>query len=353
MYLPKHFLSEWMNVQKLISEYGFATILSFPKNEKPFINHLPLILESDKDPHPVLIGHMAKRNPQWRHFKEDPSCTVIINGPHSYISPRWYRSGRDVPTWNYAVAHLHGKIELIEEFDEQVKVLKQLSEFYEKPSAMPWEFELPDDLLDAASLTSAIISFGFSIESVEAKFKLSQNRSKEDRDGVIDGLNERDDDSSRAIHVLMSENELKLKLTEKLAEKLIEAQKYAMSIRPKVGGFPVLAEVLRQAGVLVNRWTLPSCQAVYLMKEGSVVQQGTPLVTGTHDIPKFNRDALISALQTDQEGKSSFPEFLRGIWKAGVVGYDVDFTERKVNYYGASGESYLEEYASIEGFSHV
>ena len=134
----------------------------------------------------------------------------------------------------------------------------------------------------------------------------------------------------------------------KIADKLTEAQKFAMSIRPKVGGFPVLAEVLRQAGVQMNRWSLPSCQSVYLMKEGSVVQQGTPLITGTHEIPKFDRDALITAIRTDQEGRSTFPEFLQAVWKAGVVGYDADFAGRKVTYYGSLGESYLEEYPAVE-----
>ncbi|HEX7674382.1 MAG TPA: DUF1398 family protein [Bdellovibrio sp.] len=134
----------------------------------------------------------------------------------------------------------------------------------------------------------------------------------------------------------------------KITEKLTEAQKYAMSIRPKVGGFPVLAEVLRQAGVQMNRWTLPSCQSVYLMKEGSVVQQGAPLVTGVHEIPKFDRAALITALRTDQEGRSTFPEFLQAVWKAGVVGYDADFISRKVIYYGSAGESYSEEYPAVE-----
>lgn len=134
----------------------------------------------------------------------------------------------------------------------------------------------------------------------------------------------------------------------KITDKLTEAQKYAMSIRPKIGGFPVLAEVLRQAGVQMNRWSLPSCQSVFLMKEGAVVQQGTPLVTGVHEIPKFDREALITALRTDQEGRSTFPEFLQAAWKAGVVGYDADFAGRKVIYYGATGESYLEEYPSVE-----
>lgn len=132
-----------------------------------------------------------------------------------------------------------------------------------------------------------------------------------------------------------------------LITKLTEAQKLAMSIRPKVGGFPILAEVLREAGVLLNRWYLPSLQAIYQMKEGSVVQQGTPLVTGVHEIPKFHRDNLINAIRADQEGKITFPEFLKAAWEAGVVGYDVDFTNRNVIYYGALGESYLEEYPAV------
>ncbi|PJZ82672.1 DUF1398 domain-containing protein [Leptospira meyeri] len=132
-----------------------------------------------------------------------------------------------------------------------------------------------------------------------------------------------------------------------LTTKLTEAQKFAMSIRPKVGGFPVLAEVLRSVGVQSNRWSLPSCQAIYQMKEGSVVQQGTPLVNGVFEIANFDRDALITALRTDQEGRSSFPEFLKAAWNAGVIGYDVDFVGRKVVYYGVNGESYLEEYPAV------
>jgi transcriptional regulator len=147
---------------------------------------------------------MAKANPQWKHFKENPECTIIINGEHTYISPRWYQSGRDVPTWNYAVAHLHGKIELVEDFNGQVDILKQLSTCFEKPSNTPWEFELPSDLLNEKALTGAIISFKFRPEKIEAKFKLSQNRSPEDRQGVIEGLGEeRTDDMSAVIREMM------------------------------------------------------------------------------------------------------------------------------------------------------
>lgn len=207
MYLPKHFSQDdELKVKKLIEQNGFATVLSYPKNEKPFINHLPVMFSSKPNDEKILIGHMAKRNPQWQHFKETPDSTLIINGGHTYITPRWYKSGRDVPTWNYAVAHLHGKMELVESFDGQIEILKQLSHFFESPSPTPWDFELPDDLLDESALTSAIISFKFHIETIEAKFKLSQNRSAEDRHGVIEGLLERTDDMSRLVRTMMVEN---------------------------------------------------------------------------------------------------------------------------------------------------
>ena len=134
----------------------------------------------------------------------------------------------------------------------------------------------------------------------------------------------------------------------KAVENLLQAQKYAMSIRPKVGGFPYLAEALRKAGVTQNIWNLPSCQSIYLTQYGSVVSQGTPLVTTTVDVPPFDREALIKAIRIDQAGQSSFPEFLNASWEAGVVNYVVDFERRIVIYYGVLGESYTENYPAVE-----
>jgi len=134
----------------------------------------------------------------------------------------------------------------------------------------------------------------------------------------------------------------------KATENLSEAQKYAMSIRPKVGGFPYLAEALRLAGITHNQWHLPSCQSLYLTKYGPVISQGAPLVMGMYEVAKFDREALIQALRTDQEGKSTFPEFLQSTWKAGVVKYDVDLEKRTCTYFGANGEHYVEEYLAVE-----
>lgn len=134
----------------------------------------------------------------------------------------------------------------------------------------------------------------------------------------------------------------------KAIENLEAARKKAMAIRPKVGGFPYLAETLRHAGVTRNVWFLPACQSLFLTNDGPVVIQGTPLATGAMDVPAFNREALILALRTDQAGESTFPEFLASSWRAGVVRYDVDFTAREVAYYGCNGEQYVETYLAVD-----
>ncbi len=137
------------------------------------------------------------------------------------------------------------------------------------------------------------------------------------------------------------------KTTKNAIDNLRSAQERAMAIRPKVGGFPVLAEALRQAGIRKNIWYLPAAESLYVTDYGPVVSQGTPLVTGLVEVPRFNREAVIKALRVDQAGESTFPEFLEAIWNAGVVHYEVDFDARNVTYYGVDGESYLEAYPEV------
>lgn len=134
----------------------------------------------------------------------------------------------------------------------------------------------------------------------------------------------------------------------KAVENLEAAQQRAMAIRPKVGGFPYLAETLRRAGVLRNTWTLPACQSLYWTADGQVAVTGSPLVSGAADVPAFNREGLIQTLRTDQAGESTFPEFLESSWRSGVIRFDVDFTARTVSYYGSDGEQYVEAYPAVE-----
>jgi uncharacterized protein YbcV (DUF1398 family) len=131
-------------------------------------------------------------------------------------------------------------------------------------------------------------------------------------------------------------------------ENLMRAMQRAEAIRPRVGGFPYLAEVLSQAGVTRNVWSLPSCQSLFLTKDGPVVMQGSPLFTGAADVPAFDEGGLIRALRIDQAGESTFPEFLQASWRAGVVRYEVDFAARTVSYQGCAGEEYVEAYPQVE-----
>jgi uncharacterized protein YbcV (DUF1398 family) len=136
--------------------------------------------------------------------------------------------------------------------------------------------------------------------------------------------------------------------TSQAISNLQDALQRAMAGRPKVGGFPYLAETLRRAGVSRNLWHLPSCQSLYLTEAGPVVTQGTPLFTDTADVPPFDQSALVKALRTDQAGESTFPQFLAAAWQAGVVSYEVNLTARTVAYYGVNEEKYVEEYPSVE-----
>lgn len=133
----------------------------------------------------------------------------------------------------------------------------------------------------------------------------------------------------------------------KATENLQAAQQRAMSSRPKVGGFPYLAETLRRAGVTRNLWFLPACQSLYLTESGPVVTMGTPLETGTVDVASFNRGRSSRHCEPTRPETATFPEFLAATWRAGVVRYDVDFTRRTVTYYGSHNEEYLEDYPAV------
>jgi len=154
-------------------------------------------------------------------------------------------------------------------------------------------------------------------------------------------------DAERSGSVTPSRGEEKREISGAI-ENLLEAQRFAMSIRPKVCGFPYLAETLRQAGVTRNVWSLPSLQSLYLTERGPVIVQGTPLASGAVDVPKFDRDGLVRALRTDQAGESTFAEFLQSAWRSGVIGYEADFALRRVTYFGATGEQYVEDYPAVE-----
>ena len=200
MYLPKHFeQSDARQCVELIERFPFATIITI-EDGKPFVNHLPLVVKK-VDGALLLVGHVSTRNPQLVHFKQGHRATVVFNGPHAYITPRWYAANH-VPTWNYAVVQVTGKVAVLESYSETVAVLRTMTEKFEPEQA--WSFEIPDDLKSDQDLISSIAAFQIEVSEIKGKFKLSQNRSEKDRLGVIEGLKLRGDELSRQVSELMT-----------------------------------------------------------------------------------------------------------------------------------------------------
>jgi transcriptional regulator len=159
------------------------------------INHYPVLLDPSKGLKGRILGHMAKGNSQWRSWQSDTKVTCIFNGPNRYISPAWYQDALNVPTWNYAVVHMTGTPRLIEDLVGIESILEALVNKYESLEGSNWKYTLPEDF--KKGLIQAIVGFEIEVSEIEAKFKLSQNREDVDRQGVIDALSIKTDESSR------------------------------------------------------------------------------------------------------------------------------------------------------------
>ena len=131
-------------------------------------------------------------------------------------------------------------------------------------------------------------------------------------------------------------------------ETVQSAQRIADEIRPEIGGSPVLAEVLRQAGIHRHQRTLPAGQSVYVTDRGAVIEPAGSLVSEMSDVPAFDREAVIGAIRAEQAGHTTFPEFLAAIWAAGVTGYVADFHQRTVTYSGIDGTAHVESYPAVD-----
>jgi transcriptional regulator len=186
LYRPAAFASDDpAAIARLLDEHPFATLITGATGE-PQVSHLPLLHRADPAPHGVLIGHMARANPHWHHFDRNPSL-AIFHGPHAYVSPSWYaQPATQVPTWNYVVVHVHGRAEVVDERAATMSTLQQMVGRFEGGRAVPWRLQLEGARLDA--MVGAIVAFRITIERIEAKFKLSQNRDGEDRKRVAAAL---------------------------------------------------------------------------------------------------------------------------------------------------------------------
>lgn len=201
MYLPKKFKNENnAEVLRFCQTYSFATIIS-GGSEDLQIGHLPVLISTLGDQTAKITGHMAKANPQWRSWRPDTQVTCIFLGPNRYISPAWYKDTLNVPTWNYAVVHITGTPIVYEEHDSIETILKSLVDHHEKLEGAGWDYSLPEEF--RRNMTRAIVGFEIHIESIEAKFKLSQNREDSDRAAAIAALSIKKDDASMEMVRLM------------------------------------------------------------------------------------------------------------------------------------------------------
>jgi transcriptional regulator len=188
MYIPKHFEETRVDaLHAMIASNPLATLVTFADGRLN-ANHIPMILDAEAG---ILRAHIARANSLWKSFNKDVSCMAIFQGPAHYISPSYYPSKLEtekvVPTWNYAVVHVHAKLTVI---DDAAWILNQITDLTSKQEAArekPWKVsDAPPDYVE--KLLGALIGLELKIERIEGKWKLSQNQKPQDHQGVIDGL---------------------------------------------------------------------------------------------------------------------------------------------------------------------
>jgi transcriptional regulator len=185
MYLPQTFSTEDPQaLDRLVDYSAFGTLVS-QLGGAPFASHLPALYRR-ADGRVTLTGHWARANPQWREI-EGQRVLFIFQGPHAYISPRWYLDPeKNVPTWNYAVAHVYGQVRVIHDVTELERIVTSLAAKYEAGAQAPWRL---DDTGEAGrGRLRAIVGFELAAEQVQVKVKLGQNQVEGNVAGAIAGL---------------------------------------------------------------------------------------------------------------------------------------------------------------------
>jgi transcriptional regulator len=168
-------------------------------------NHIPFLIDAapaTDGAFGTLRGHVARANPVWRSFNAEVDVLAVFQGPQDYITPSWYPSkaqhGKVVPTWNYAVVHAHGTLKIVDDAEWLRKLVTRLTVSQESPLAKPWQVtDAPADYID--TMLKAIVGIEIPVRRMQGKWKMSQNRLPQDRDGVIAGLEARGDEASQAM----------------------------------------------------------------------------------------------------------------------------------------------------------
>ena len=205
MYMPSPFRQDRTDsLHALLRAYPFASVVTHGENGLT-ANHLPFELAQDGS---LLHGHVARGNELAR--ADGTEVLLVFRGPDGYVSPNWYPSkretGREVPTWNYAVVHVHGRLRVIDDPAWMLRLLQTLTDHHEAGQPQPWRItDAPQDHVDKS--LRAVVGLEIAIERIEGKFKLSQNHPARNRAGVIAGLRHRGGYADIALADLMQRQE--------------------------------------------------------------------------------------------------------------------------------------------------
>ena len=187
MYVPRHFEESRPEALRV---HPFATLVTWT-GEEIAADHLPMELDLEPAPFGTLLGHVARANPVWKRTSVDVEALAIFRGPQGYVSPGWYptkaETGKVVPTWNYALVHAYGRLRFIEDRAWLRALVERLTRRHEGVRPEPWAVsDAPPDFVDA--MLGAIVGVELVVTRLIGKWKLSQNRTRADRDGVLAGL---------------------------------------------------------------------------------------------------------------------------------------------------------------------
>jgi len=207
VYIPEHFrVRDHADAITFMNANPFAILVS-STDEGPFATHLPLFVR-EAEGHLLLRGHVAKVNPHWRHLERQSHCLSIFHGPHAFVSTENYTTRETVPTWNYGAVHIYGNARVFSSAEELQGMLHELIATFEPPYAEQWA-GLSETYRER--MLSHIVGFEIAVAKIEAKFKLSQNRAREEQANVIASLEKAEDTAVSGVARLMREQGLGVK----------------------------------------------------------------------------------------------------------------------------------------------
>ncbi len=202
MYIPRiNLVTDRDEIIAFVKQYSFGTIIT-AKESLPVATHLPFIINVVND-QIILSSHFARANKQWEDIGNTP-VLVIFSEPHAYISPKHYDNEQNVPTWNYISVHAYGQGKLITETESTFDILRTTINYYDAAYEKQWD-SLPAEY--KSKMVKGIVAFEVLVTDLQAKKKLSQNRSGTERQRIIDALSKSSDTNEQLIAGYMKKGE--------------------------------------------------------------------------------------------------------------------------------------------------